>query len=180
MRTNAASSLIYLLKTISVDIGWGSWCDRSVTAFHLAQLNVARMRMPLDDPGMAGFTGRLDEINALADSAPGFVWRLVDDEGASAVGLRPFGPDFIVNLSVWDSLHALHDFTYRTAHLDVLRTRRDWFHAAASQPHLVLWWRPAHIPPPNLDEAGKRLELLADRGPTGDAFTFRDSFPAPE
>lgn len=129
---------------------------------------------------MAGFTGRLDEINTLAESAPGFVWRLVDDVGANATGLRPFGSDVIVNLSVWQSLQALHDFTYRTDHLDVLRARRDWFHAPASRPHLVLWWRPADLPPPDLDEAEKRLGLLAERGPTQDAFTFRDAFPAPE
>ncbi len=44
--------------------------------FHLAQANIARLLAPIDDPLLAGFVARLDDINALADAAPGFVWRL--------------------------------------------------------------------------------------------------------
>ena len=149
-----------------------------MTAHHLAQLNIARPRAPLDSAALAGFTSRLDEINALAEATPGFVWRLVEEGGANATALRPYGPDVMVNMSVWASLEALHAFTYRTAHLDVLRHRQKWFDHDGLPAYAVLWWIPAGSVP-SLDEAHRRLDLLARHGPTPDAFTFRAAFPAP-
>lgn len=143
---------------------------------HLAQLNIGRTVGPKGDPRMAGFYGDLDRINALADGWPGFVWRLVDDGGADATSLRPFGDDLIVNLSVWHDLESLRDFTFRSGHLDVLRRRREWF-VPLGEAHTVIWWVPAgHIP--TVGEAGERLDLLRRNGPSSEAFTFRDPFPA--
>jgi hypothetical protein len=48
---------------------------------HRAQINIGRLRAPLDDPKMVGFVAQLDPINALADAAPGFVWRLQSASG---------------------------------------------------------------------------------------------------
>ncbi|GAA5190758.1 DUF3291 domain-containing protein [Rugosimonospora acidiphila] len=149
-----------------------------MTAYHLAQLNIARPRGPLDGPLMADFMSRLEEINALADAAPGFVWRLVGEGGADATALRPYGPDVMVNLSLWESVEALYDFTYRTAHLDVLRRRREWFHHDDLPAYAVLWWVPAGTIP-TLEEAHERLTMLASDGPTARAFTYRAPFPAP-
>ncbi|MEU7874251.1 DUF3291 domain-containing protein [Dactylosporangium sp. NPDC049140] len=143
----------------------------------LAQLNVGVPVGPRDDPRMAGFYADIDRINAVADEYPGFVWRLVDDSGADATSLRPFGGDLMVNMSVWTSLEALREYTFRSGHLDVLRRRREWF-VPLGEPHMVLWW----VPPghrPGLGEARERLELLRGGGPTPKAFTFRDVFPAP-
>jgi hypothetical protein len=42
----------------------------------LAQVNIARMRAPLDSPLLADFVADLDPVNATADTAPGFLWRL--------------------------------------------------------------------------------------------------------
>jgi len=53
--------------------------------YHLAQVNIAHMRAPLDDPLMAGFVAQLETINALADASPGFIWRL---QSAGARSLR--------------------------------------------------------------------------------------------
>lgn len=143
---------------------------------HLAQLNVGRPVGPKDDPRMAGFYGDLDRINALADGWPGFVWRLVDEGGADATSLHPFGDDRIVNLSVWESLESLRDFTFRSGHLDVLRRRREWF-VPLGDVYAVNWWIPAgHIP--TVEEAGERLDLLRRNGSSPEAFTFRDPFPA--
>lgn len=143
---------------------------------HLAQLNIGRTVGHRDDPRMAGFYGDLDRINALADGWPGFVWRLVDESGADATSLRPFGDDLLVNLSVWEDLESLRDFTFRSGHLDVLRRRREWF-VPLGDVYAVNWWIPAgHIP--TLDEAGKRLDLLRSNGSSSEAFTFRDPFPA--
>ncbi|MFY8095371.1 MAG: DUF3291 domain-containing protein [Niveispirillum sp.] len=146
--------------------------------YQLAQINVARLLYPIDSPELSGFTSRLDAVNALAEVAPGFVWRLKGD-GNDATSLRPFpDPEMIVNMSVWDSVDALFDFTYRLAdHAAVMRGRRDWF-ARPTGAHMVLWWVPAgHLP--TLTEARERLDHLDRHGPTPHAFTFKDRFAVP-
>jgi hypothetical protein len=145
--------------------------------FHLAQVNIGRMKAPLDSPVMAGFVSRLDEINALADGSPGFVWRLQTPEG-NATYLRPYDDDRIIfNMSVWESAETLKDYVYRTAHRELLRDRKSWFEQFESA-FLALWWVPAgHIP--GIDEAKKRLEHLEQHGPSQFAFTFK-SLHAPD
>src|SRR5258706_590158 len=123
----------------------------------LAQLNVARAVAPLDSPQLADFVAQLPTINALAEASPGFVWRLVGEDGQDATSLRPLGEDTIVNLSVWESVEALSAYVYRSRHLDVLRRRREWFVPAGGQAYLVLWWVPAGHRP-DLTEAIARLE----------------------
>jgi Domain of unknown function (DUF3291) len=145
--------------------------------YSLAQVNVATLRAPLDGPELAGFVAQLEPINALADASPGFVWRLQTEDG-DATAIRPFDDERImVNLSVWASLEDLRRFVYASRHLDVLRRRREWFHRMAD-PYLALWWVPARTIP-TVAQAKERLEVLADRGPTPAAFTFRAPFPAP-
>jgi Domain of unknown function (DUF3291) len=149
-----------------------------VTRYHLAQLNVGTVRASIDSPELAGFMAGIEPVNAVADAAPGFVWRLEDGDGPGATALRPRGPDFLVNMSVWESLEALRNFVYRNGpHLDFMRRRREWFHRMPEQ-HLVLWWvRAGHIP--SVDEALTRLDLLQREGPGPEAFTFREPYPAP-
>jgi len=145
---------------------------------HLAQLNIARLRAPLDSPALADFVALLPEVNGLAERSPGYVWRLQDDSG-DATALRPFEADVIVNLTVWQSVEALRGFTYRTAvHLEPMRRRRDWF-VPLDGPHLVMWWIPAGAVP-TIAEAAGRLDRLRRDGPSPAAFTFRESFPAPD
>ena len=143
---------------------------------HLAQVNIATLRYPLDGPELAGFVAQLEPINALADAAPGFVWRLQTEDG-DATAIRPFQDERImVNLSVWESLEALRTFVYASRHLDVMRRRREWFHRMDT--YLALWWVPAGTIP-TVAQAKDRLQLLAGNGPSPDAFTFRVPFPAP-
>jgi hypothetical protein len=142
----------------------------------LANFNIARMRGPLDSPVMAGFMDNLDRINRLGDGSPGFVWRLVDDEGVGATAFRPYPDDdaMIVNLTVWDSVETLREFTYKSEHVEFLRRRREWF-THPDGPYLVLWWVPdGHLP--TLEEAVARLAHLAEHGPTTHAFTFASAF----
>jgi hypothetical protein len=146
--------------------------------WNLAQINVGRIREPLDTPLLAGFVAALEPINALADASPGFVWRLVG-EGDDATSLRPYPDDdmMLVNMSVWASLEALTRFVYRSAHTEVMRQRRQWFHQMDIM--LALWWVPAgHIP--TVAEGIERLRHLERHGSTAHAFSFRAPFPAPD
>src|SRR5689334_6952274 len=95
--------------------------------WELAQLNVARLLAPIDDPRTAEFVAALEPVNALADRAPGFVWRLQTEEG-DATAIRVFDDDMIiVNMSTWTSLDHLTAFVYRSGHTEVMRRRREWF-----------------------------------------------------
>jgi Domain of unknown function (DUF3291) len=149
-----------------------------VTSYHLAQLNIALPVEPLTSPRLAGFVAALDEINALADAAPGFVWRLQTEDG-DATAVRGFDDDrLIVNMSLWTSIEALADYAYRSDHVTVLRHRREWFDAMG-EAYQVLWWVPAGQLPTAAD-AEQRLAHLRTHGPTERAFTFRAPFPAPD
>ncbi|WP_205696912.1 DUF3291 domain-containing protein [Conexibacter sp. SYSU D00693] len=146
-------------------------------AWHLAQLNVAVALEPLDSPRLAEFTAQLDPVNASADAAPGFVWRMQDDSG-NATDLRGSDDELLLNMSVWRSFEDLRAFVYGDAgHLAVMRRRREWF--AKLSPVLVLWWVPAGRLP-TIPEAEARRALLAEQGPTPEAFTFRHAFPPPD
>ena len=146
-----------------------------MTHYHLAQINIGRMRAPSDSPIMSGFMNRLAEINALAERSPGFIWRLQTAAG-DATSVRAFDdPLVILNISVWESVAALKAFSYSTEHVYLLRQRADWFELPSAR-HLALWWIPAgHTPA--VEESLARLQFLTLHGPTHIAFTFGDSFP---
>lgn len=145
--------------------------------YELAQLNVAVMKTPLDSPEMADFVGNLDRINALAEQSPGFVWRLQSAEG-NATDFRPLGENVLVNLSVWSDVASLSRYVYRTAHVEIMRRRREWFERMSAA-YLVLWWVPAgHRPTEH--EAIARLERLRAEGPSPDAFTFAQAYGPPD
>ena len=139
--------------------------------YNIAQVNIGKIRAELTDPVMAGFVNRLDEINALADSAPGFVWRLAGTEN-NATYLRPFDdPWMLLNMSVWESVEDLRRFVYETSHRELLKQRHDWFEKLTDV-YAALWWVAAgHTP--SVDEAKQRLEHLKRNGPTQFAFTFK-------
>ncbi|MWV16186.1 DUF3291 domain-containing protein [Pseudomonas sp. L-22-4S-12] len=147
-----------------------------MSRYHLAQLNIASMKEPLESPGMADFVANLERINALAESSPGFVWRLQDEAG-DATAIRPFGEQVLVNLSLWQDVESLSDYAYKSAHSEMLKRRNEWF-SRLGEAHMVLWWVPAgHLP--DVREAAERLRLLRGSGPTGEAFSFRARFAAP-
>ena len=131
----------------------------------------------MDDPMVAGFVAGLDPMNALADASPGFVWRLQTEDG-NATSVRAFDDALvIVNISVWESVDALAEFVYRSAHSQFLRHKRDWFERM-TESQMALWWiELGHLP--SVAEGAQRLELLRASGPSPDAFTFRCPFAAP-
>jgi uncharacterized protein DUF3291 len=149
-----------------------------VGSHHLAQLNIARFKLPLDDPAMAGFVAALDPLNAIADAAPGFVWRLQTEEG-NATSIHAFEDDLmLINMSVWESVDALAGYVYGPDHVAVMRRRREWAQRM-EEAYLVLWWVPAGWIP-TIEEAQKRLDRLRRHGPTPQAFTFKKRFSPDE
>jgi hypothetical protein len=146
-------------------------------AFQLAQINIGRLVAPIDDPRLADFVARLEPVNQLAEAAPGFVWRLQSDSG-NATGVA-YGDDplVIVNMSVWESLATLRDYTYASHHMQVFRERAKWF-VKMDLPSYCLWWVPAgHLP--TVAEGKERLEHYQTRGATPFAFWFSQTFPSP-
>ena len=146
--------------------------------YRIAQVNIGRLKGPIDGPVMAGFVDRLEEINALADRSPGFVWRLQTDSG-NATYFRPYEDDrVLMNMSVWESVESLKTYVYRTAHAELLKQRQEWFEQFSGV-YAALWWVPAgHIP--GIDEAKKRLAHLSEHGPSQYAFTFKTIFQPDE
>ena len=128
-----------------------------MSRYHLAQLNIAMLREPLESPGMADFVANLERINALAEASPGYLWRLQDEAG-DATAIRPFGAEVLVNLSLWRDVQSLSDYVYKSAHAEMLKRRREWFDKA-EQAHMVLWWVPAGHRP-GVEEAAERLAHL--------------------
>jgi hypothetical protein len=146
--------------------------------WNVAQVNVGRLRAPVDDPLIAEFVAGLDEINAVADAAPGFVWRLQTEDG-NATAIRPDAEDALlaINMSVWRSVEDLADYVYRSDHVGFMRRRREWFQRFDGH-YLALWWIPAGTVP-TVDEAMERLARLEQDGPSEHAFTFRQRFDPP-
>ena len=148
------------------------------SSYNLAQLNIGRLLAPLDSDQLSGFVAALEPINALADAAPGFVWRLTGTDGDNATSERFFGEtDLLVNMSVWRDLESLNDFVFRGPHVEVMRQRRTWFFPMP-EIYTALWWVPAGVLP-TLADAEERLLHLREHGPTAFVFNFRAPFPAP-
>ncbi len=148
----------------------------SVTGYQLAHLNIAKMREALESASMVDFVNNLDRINALADQASGFVWRL-NDENEEALASRLFGNDYVVNMSVWTDVASLSDYAFHSGHVDIMRRRREWFLPMA-EAHTVLWWVPeGHHP--SVVEAKDKLDHLRAHGPGASAFTFKESYLPP-
>ncbi|HMB63804.1 MAG TPA: DUF3291 domain-containing protein [Eudoraea sp.] len=146
--------------------------------YHLAQINIARMLAPIDSDIMADFVNNLDRINALAEQSEGFVWRLAE-EGNNATTVQLFDHEFyIVNMSVWTSVDALFQFTYKTAHVEIFKRRKEWF-SKMQDMHMALWYVEAGTIP-STSEAKRRLDYLNANGESPYSFTFKRNFTLEE
>jgi hypothetical protein len=149
------------------------------TDVQLAQVNIARLAAPLDSAQLADFVAGLEPVNALAEAADGYVWRLKDESG-DATAIEAFAWDagdslgVIVNMSVWRDLESLVAFVYDEGHRAVLRRRREWFRPV-TEVTTACWWVPAGHEP-STDEAEDRVRHLRAHGPTPYAFTLRTPF----
>ncbi len=142
---------------------------------NLAQFNIAEAVAADDSPEMLDFFSNVDRINALADEHPGFVWRLTDDTGIASSSIRPFSSEFIlVNMSVWKDRESLFNFTYKSAHVEIYKRKKEWFKKMPRM-HMVMWFvDEGHIP--TLEEGMERLDYLNEHGESPHAFTFKSDF----
>ena len=148
-----------------------------MSKYHIAQINIARMLAPIDDPIMQDFVAQLPPINALADETPGFVWRLQSESG-DATSIKVYEDEFIIiNLTVWESIDALRQYVYKSDHSKILRDRKRWFEKFEG-PYYALWWVPARYIP-STGEGKERLEYLREHGDSAYAFSFKKTFPEP-
>ena len=145
--------------------------------YHLAQINIAKFRLPQEDPVNADFVNNLDRVNAIAEEQPGFIWRF-KGEGNDALDVQAFDdPNIAINMSVWSDIQSLVKFVYRNDdHKKIMRRRKEWFDKIDF--HMVLWWIEKDRRP-SIEEAKIRLELLSQNGPSYSAFTFKQPFAAP-
>jgi hypothetical protein len=151
--------------------------------FHLAQVNIAWMHGTLDDAVMAGLASRVEEINNLAERSKGFVWRLPGVE-ALPEALEPFEQDFpgfrrdrlFYNMSVWESVEDLREYTFNSSHAELLNERHQWIERIADA-SVALWWIPVGYRP-SIAESAERLRSVRMHGPTAYAFTMRKTFAA--
>ncbi len=148
-----------------------------LSIFHLAQVNVAQAKADMESELMRGFVSRLDEINALAESAEGFIWRLKEDSG-SATAIRVFDdPLLLINMSVWANVESLKHYVYKSLHVELIKDREAWFNKMGES-YQALWWIPAgHIP--STEEARNKLEYIRKHGPSAQAFNFTKLYQTP-
>lgn len=145
-----------------------------MSEYHIAQLNIAKMKADLDDPVMKDFVDNLDGVNGIADNSPGFVWRLETEEG-DATTLQLFDDNMLlVNMSVWESIDDLKNFVYESFHIEILKRKNEWFNKFDGM-YQVLWWVNAGTIP-DVEEAKARLVYLQQHGESEVAFSFRNSF----
>ena len=138
---------------------------------HLAELNIDRLLAPTDDPRVPEFMNALDLINGMGKRMPGFVW-MMEGSGEPGTGNTETkiggDPQFVSNLTVWESVETLENFVWNTVHRQFYERREEWFEVMDKM-HFVMWWiEPGHEP--TLDEALERRDLLNRIGDSEEAF----------
>ncbi|GGJ75817.1 hypothetical protein GCM10011583_04090 [Streptomyces camponoticapitis] len=146
-------------------------------AYELAQVNIARLRHPLESAELKDFVDALDPVNAVADGSDGFRWRLQSDSG-NATDVPVLGDRWLImNLTVWRDMDALTAFMYTGRHRELLARRFEWFERV-EEAMTTLWWVEAGARPTPRD-AELRLLHLREHGPTAHAFTLRKTYGPP-
>ncbi len=142
---------------------------------YLAQLNIAEAKDHMESETMKDFVANTERINSLAEAHPGFIWRLVSEEGDDSYDMVLWDSPFIItNMSVWKDRDSLFDYVYNSAHVEILKRKKEWFHKMPKM-HMVLWFvEEGHIP--TITEAKERLEHLHEHGESEYAFTFKSKF----
>lgn len=148
----------------------------STNQYHLAQFNIIKLKDQIDSPVVKEFRDFLAPVNQLAEDSPGFIWRLKDEEGASATDIEtPYEDELIfVNMSVWTDYPSLKDYTYQTVHSYFLKSRKKWSDEIAGH-KAVMWYIPAGTTP-TVEEAKIKLDQLNEHGSSLEAFSMTDIY----
>ena len=141
-------------------------------SWQLAEVNIARLKAPMDSPIAARFVNALEGVNAIAERMDGFVWRHIDDSGNATDTRVHDDPLVIYNASTWRDAEALEAFVWGTVHRSFYHRRAEWFNALGSM-HFALWWVPEGRRPTPA-ECAERLAHLDAHGPTETAFGWAD------
>jgi hypothetical protein len=148
-----------------------------MSKLHLAQVNIAKKLAPLDDPIMQDFINNVDKMNAIADSSPGFIWRMKDED--KDLGAQVFQDDsLVINISVWEDLDLLFNYTYNSGHIEVFKRKKEWF-SKMKMMHMAFWYVPEGYEP-SFQDAKDRLDYLNIHGDSPYAFTFKSKFTVEE
>jgi hypothetical protein len=163
--------------------------------WHIAFATCAYLQEPYGHPIVDAFDALTELVFAEAEKSPGFVARadycdaraeLSDFERDWGVWGKFAAPRFYSDgtaagqysaaqtLSVWDSVRSVRNFVYSGLHTQAVKNRHAWFRRVRV-PTYVMWW----LPPgqlPTWEEGARRIEWLADNGPTPAAFDLRVAF----
>ena len=140
---------------------------------HLAEVNIAKRLAPMDDPIMQDFVNNVDKMNAIADAAEGFIWRMKDED--KELGAKIFQDDeLLINMSVWKDLESLFNYTYKSRHIEVFKRKKEWF-SKMKMMHMAFWYVPEGYEP-TFQDAKDRLDYLNMYGDTPYAFSFKSKF----
>ena len=148
--------------------------------YRVAQINFARLPVPLSDPQLEGFVTLLQGANTLAEASPGFVWRL-DEHSAAASADRVFPNQApgttLVNLSIWKSVSALQRYAIMGKDGGVVNARQSFFQRFEGR-WVALWWVPeGHFP--EVADGWARIQHLRRHREQPYAFSLWRPFPPP-
>lgn len=142
---------------------------------HLASFNLARARFPSGTPEMAEFESHLNSVNALADRAPGFVWREESSVEGVALTDEVFDdPQMLLNLVVFEDIKSLFEFTFLTVHKKVMNRTGGAFEPHKGAYH-VMWWVEAGTQP-TMAECKAKLDQINAEGASPQGFSWAQPF----
>jgi len=145
--------------------------------YYIAQANFAQWNDEVSSDLMKDFTEQAFQIHQLAEKSNGFIWRFLDNEHQKLID-ELFGIEKVVfNMTVWESIEDLKEFTFKDVHCEAMKKRRQWFKKLPGTT-LALWWVKYDCMP-SVNEAKYKLDLINDKGSSSDAFSFNTQFKAP-